>query len=113
MGWCGRGSSRAHMCASISPPRPRCAQSRTGRPPTAYVQYTFPTQSACFTASVPCTPNPVFDDRRTIALALTPSLTAHLRTTPLRFIVFDDDERLVRVVRAVLPTVLGKRLEDR
>ena len=46
--------------------------------------------------SVPCTPNPVFDDRRVIALALTPSLTAHLRTAPLRFIVFDDDERVVR-----------------
>ena len=78
-----------------------CPQARTGKPPSAYVQYTFPLQAPCFTFSVPRNSDPVFEDSRVFAVAVNPTLIAHLKATPLRFIVFDDDDGAVRDTRVL------------
>lgn len=70
-------------------------QTRSGKAPSAYVQYEVPSHAKTFSLTVPRNTDPVFNDTRKFPVTADEQYLRYLQHNPVRFVVFDDDEREV------------------
>ena len=68
-------------------------QSRSGRAPSSYVQYTLPLQPTAFTSTVARSADPLFNDTRKFTVIADAAYLSLLKDNQVQFVLFDDDQR--------------------